>query len=59
VSITESVLDVLRTTVDVDVVVEGVTSAAIHDVLPVVLCNTLVQINILIVSEERSIRRNL
>ena len=50
--IAECILDGLRTTIDVDVVVEGVTCATIDEVLPVVGGDVVIQIQILIVAEE-------
>ena len=50
-SIAESILHVVRTTVDVDVVVEGVARASVSQVLPVVTFNAFVKVHVLVVSE--------
>ena len=57
--IAECILDILGTTIDVDVVVEGVTCATIDEILPVVARNILVQVYILIVPKVVCIRGNL
>ena len=54
-SIAECILYALRTTIDVDVVVEGVTRTTVCDILPVVAFNALVEVHILIVTELISI----
>ena len=49
--IAKCILHALRTTIDVEGLVKGVTSATIGNVLPVVLINITVQIHILVVTE--------
>ena len=57
--IAECILDVLGTTININVVVEGVTCTSVNQILPVVSGNVVVHVQILIVAEVVGVRRNL
>ena len=57
--IAECILDILGTTIDVDVVIKGVTGTAVNQILPIVGGNIVVHIQILIVAEIIGVRRDL
>ena len=57
--IAECILDILGTTIDIDIVIEGVTSTSVNQILPIVGGNVVVHIQILVVAEEIGVRWNL